>query len=170
MKLPDPSPALAGVLLMMRTRAEQTRLPEDLAHVAERAGLGDDSADQVLKLLLRATAAGNKGVAAGRAWPADEDVLIAMSIRDGLRAAVAGEAAEEPAPTLRQTIIVNGQSVQVPRGPYDHVPGVAVRAVQMAGFDTTRDWEIKDGEGEVLGYKDNPDRIRYVSLPAGTAS
>lgn len=170
MKSPDLSPALATVVLMMRTRADAMSLPEDLLRLAESAGLGDAGADRVLGLLLRATAAGNRGVAAGRAWPADEDVLIAMSIRDGIRAAVAGDAAEAQSPTRVHTIIVNGQAVEVPRGEHDHVPGVAQRAVEMAGYPVDRSWEVKDADGRRLGCRDDPDRIRHISLPAGTAS
>lgn len=170
MKSPDLSPALAALVLMMRTRADAMSLPEDLLHMAESAGLGDANADQALGLLLRATAAANRGAAAGKVWPSDTEVLVAMSVRDGIRAAIAGEAAEAQAPARVHTIIVNGQAYEVPRSEHDHVPGVARRAVEMAGYPVDRGWEVKDSEGRRLGCGDDPDRIRHISLPAGTAS
>jgi hypothetical protein len=74
----------------------------------------------------------------------------------------------EPLPP--QIVVVNGQAVAVVRHADDQVLGVAERAVQMAGYTMDRAWEFKDESGEVLGYKDDPDALRYVSLPAGTAS
>ena len=172
MKSPDLSPALAALGLMMRTRTDAMSLPEDLLHLAESAGLGDAVADQALKMLLQAAAAGNRGAVAGRVWPSDEEVLAAMAVRDGIRAAVAGEAAEDPAPARMQTIIVNGEAIDVPRRDGDTLWGVAKRAVFQAGYGDiyARPWEIKDALGSLIGDWPDPDRIRHISLPAGTAS
>jgi hypothetical protein len=74
----------------------------------------------------------------------------------------------EPLPP--QIVFVNGQAVAVHRSPNDHVLGVVERAVEMARYSMDRPWEIKDETGQILGYKDDPDAIRYVSVPAGTAS
>lgn len=153
MKKPDYPPALSAVLYMVRERALGTSVPEDLMALAMNAGIGDEEADRSLTMLLRATAVGNKGAAAGKVWPADEDILIAMSIRDGLRAAVAGEAVEAASTDRMQTVIVNGQSYEVPRSANDHCLGFAERAVEMAGYEMSmsRRWEVKDEAGEVLG-------------------
>ncbi|PZP68375.1 hypothetical protein [Methylorubrum populi] len=77
---------------------------------------------------------------------------------------------EPTSPTRVHTIIVNGQAFEVPRSEHDHVPGVAQRAVEMAGYPVDRGWEVKDADGRRLGCGDDPDRIRHISLPAGTAS
>jgi len=172
MKLSDHPPALSAVVHMVCNRALEANLPDDLMGIAMSAGVGDEDADLTLKMLLRGAAVGNKGAAAAKVWPADEDILIAMSIRDGLRAAAAVEAVEAASTDRMQTVIVNGQSYEVPRSANDHCLGFAERAVEMAGYEMSmsRRWEVKDEAGEVLGYKDDPGRVRYVSLRAGIAS
>lgn len=75
---------------------------------------------------------------------------------------------KEPLPP--QIVVVNGLAVAVLRDPNDHVLSVFERAVEMAGYKVDRGWEIKDEDGNRLGYKDDPDAVRFISLPAGVAS
>ncbi|UYW28223.1 hypothetical protein OKC48_06800 [Methylorubrum extorquens] len=139
----------------VRTAAAGERRPWMLMRAALEKGLADGLAGAVLADAIYMDLV-QRGVMPWWNHEGEEGALVAVL----------------PLAPRVHTVIVNGQAIEVPRRDGDDVLGVAERAVALASYGllSTRPWEIKDAEGERLGAKDDPDRIRHISLPAGVAS
>ncbi|KQP79259.1 hypothetical protein [Methylobacterium sp. Leaf117] len=84
------------------------------------------------------------------------------------RIALPGEIDAEAERTV--PLIVNGDRYQVPWRSADDVGAITARAVRMAMYRDGLPWEAKDRDGVVLAATDDPGRIWYIALRAGTAS